>query len=159
MAGFSKIFRSGDLAPMEKGRMGTWNSWAAWTFPSAWLRGFRIELGEIEAVLSSQAGVEEAAVALREGPQGKHLVAYVAARNSGVTEEALRSGAAAKLPDFMLPSFFVIVGRLPLNINGKVDRQALAGLQGGPVAMPGISMGDDSEAKLQGNFLPKLFGD
>jgi acyl carrier protein len=91
------------------------------------VRGYRIELGEIEAVLGQYWAVREAVVIVREDEEGeKRLVAYV------VTEEGvepgsheLRSYLKEKLPEYMIPSLFVLLDELPLTANGKVDRRAL----------------------------------
>jgi len=91
------------------------------------LRGFRIELAEIETVLNGSPGVREAAVVLREGTASdKQLVAYVvpaAGRAPGPSD--LRSILSKRLPDYMIPSFFVLLERLPLTAVGKIDRGAL----------------------------------
>jgi amino acid adenylation domain-containing protein len=90
------------------------------------LRGFRVELGEIEGQLLAQPGVREAAVVAQENRNGTRLIAYVASHH-GVTLNAsmLKTALAAVLPDYMLPGSFVLLDRLPLNPNGKVDRPAL----------------------------------
>ena len=91
------------------------------------IRGFRVELGEIEAVLGELAQVREAVVVLCEdAPGDQRLVAYVVLRDRQVaTPDELRSALKQRLPDYMLPSAFVIMERLPLTHNGKVDRGAL----------------------------------
>ncbi|HEV7672584.1 MAG TPA: non-ribosomal peptide synthase/polyketide synthase [Thermoanaerobaculia bacterium] len=91
------------------------------------LRGFRIELGEIESVLRSLPGVEDAVVLLRTGERGNaRLVAYVVGtRGEAPTAEALRRTVAERLPDYMVPSAFVLLASLPLSANGKLDRAAL----------------------------------
>ncbi|MBV8891404.1 MAG: AMP-binding protein, partial [Acidobacteria bacterium] len=91
------------------------------------LRGFRIELGEIESLLEQQANVELAVVSLREEvAYDRRLVAYVVPRpGAAVRKSDLRNGLKRSLPDYMLPSVFVIVDKLPLSANGKVDRNAL----------------------------------
>jgi hypothetical protein len=90
------------------------------------VRGYRIELGEIEGALGEQAGVVKSAVVLREDEGGeKRLVGYVEAVAGGVTAEQLREGLRQRLPDYMIPSAFVLLDALPLTPNGKIDRHAL----------------------------------
>ncbi|WP_225912764.1 non-ribosomal peptide synthetase/type I polyketide synthase [Nostoc flagelliforme] len=91
------------------------------------IRGFRIELGEIEAVLTKHPKVQEAVVIAREDTPGdKRLVAYVVSNQEQVpiTSE-LRGFLKEKLPDYMVPSVFVMQSVLPLTPNGKLDRKAL----------------------------------
>jgi amino acid adenylation domain-containing protein len=91
------------------------------------VRGYRIELGEVEAALREQAGVGEAIVAAREDPLGdKRLVAYLVAKASPAPSASeLRRALKAKLPDYMVPTDFVLLEQLPLLPNGKLDRRAL----------------------------------
>ncbi|MEP6515210.1 non-ribosomal peptide synthetase [Microcoleus vaginatus] len=96
------------------------------------IRGFRIELGEIEAALSQHSSVSTAAVLLQENaPGSQRLVAYLVP-NSGFTDQhpelisELRSFLKHKLPDYMVPSAFVLLDALPLTPNGKIDRLALS---------------------------------
>ncbi|NJO16203.1 MAG: non-ribosomal peptide synthase/polyketide synthase [Thioploca sp.] len=90
------------------------------------LRGFRIELGEIETVLNQHPTVKEAVVTLSEVDENKRLVAYLTpavAINDLVTK--LREWLRVRLPDYMLPSQFMVLEQLPLTPNGKIDRNAL----------------------------------
>ena len=91
------------------------------------IRGFRVELGEIEVVLGRHPTVGETVVLAREdNPGDKRLVAYIIpkGRHSPTTGE-LRGFLKEKLPDYMLPSYFVILDRLPVTPNGKVARRSL----------------------------------
>src|SRR5271166_5701307 len=88
------------------------------------IRGFRIEPGEIEAVLLAHPAVTHAAVLARETSGAKQLVAYIVA-STGAHPREIRSWAEAKLPDYMVPAHFILLDRLPLTTNGKLDREAL----------------------------------
>lgn len=93
------------------------------------LRGFRIELSEIESHLARYPGVEEAAVALRDDAAlGPSLVACWVG-DADIEASALRAYLAAAVPDYMVPAFFMRLEQLPLNANGKLDRNALPALQ------------------------------
>ncbi len=90
------------------------------------IRGFRIELGEVEAVLDQHPAVREAVVLAREdSPGNKRLVAYLCPRDAAPMESDLRAFIKARLPDYMVPSAFVILEALPLTASGKIDRRAL----------------------------------
>lgn len=90
------------------------------------VRGHRVELEEVELALAAVAGVREAAVAGREGPQGLRLVAYVVRGADGLPGiGALRRALAERLPDYMIPSSFVFLSELPRTSSFKVDRRLL----------------------------------
>ncbi|MFM6024604.1 MAG: amino acid adenylation domain-containing protein [Dolichospermum sp.] len=93
------------------------------------IRGFRVELGEIEAVLAQHSLVKSSAVIVREiQPRNKQLVAYVVTEDHSNIQQDLRSFLQQKLPDYMLPAFFVRLAELPLTPTGKINRRALSAL-------------------------------
>ncbi|MTJ09880.1 non-ribosomal peptide synthetase [Anabaena sp. UHCC 0204] len=91
------------------------------------IRGFRIELAEIEALLTQYSQVREAVVIARENEnKDKQLIAYLVAKNSETIDlHQLNKFLQDNLPNYMLPSHFVILEALPLTPNGKVNRQEL----------------------------------
>jgi len=96
------------------------------------IRGFRIELGEIEAAVVQHPLIREAVViASEDQPGNKRLVAYCVPQNGHhLSLDSLRDHLQKELPDYMIPSEFVMLETLPLSANGKVDRRALASLNG-----------------------------
>ncbi|MBJ9978441.1 amino acid adenylation domain-containing protein [Pseudomonas sp. S75] len=93
------------------------------------IRGFRIELGEIEARLQANAGVREVLVLDIDGAGGKQLVAYLipqeAEANHVELRDILKQHLKSQLPDYMVPTHFVLLDHWPLTANGKLDRKAL----------------------------------
>lgn len=91
------------------------------------LRGFRIELGEIESALVQHTAVQEAVVIMHEDQtnQHKYLVAYLIPLDTPPTIRVLQHFLKDKLPDYMVPSSFIFLDKLPLTTNGKIDRRAL----------------------------------
>jgi amino acid adenylation domain-containing protein len=106
------------------------------------IRGFRIELGEIETTLEQQPGVEQAVVVAREDSQADMILAafFVAKAGSSVNADLLRGALEAALPSYMVPAHFVLLERLPLTANGKIDRNALP-----PISLPSNSSTDAGE--------------
>jgi amino acid adenylation domain-containing protein len=91
------------------------------------VRGFRVELAEVEAVLARHSGVSAAVVEPRKDTTGnQRLVAYIVPQTHAAHEVTeLRRWLQAELPEYMVPSAFVILEALPLTPNGKIDRTAL----------------------------------
>ncbi|WP_434034548.1 non-ribosomal peptide synthetase [Cupriavidus sp. a3] len=89
------------------------------------VRGFRVEPGEVEAVLAACPGVRHAVCVARPGPDGMaRLCAYYVA-GAHATDDAILARLREQLPGYMVPSSLTRLDALPLNANGKVDRQAL----------------------------------
>nr|WP_280479409.1 amino acid adenylation domain-containing protein [Nocardia asiatica] len=91
------------------------------------LRGFRVELGEIEvALLEASAAVREVAVMVRADlVEEARIVAYVVSAEESIDAAALRRAVGYRLPEHMVPAAIVPVPRIPLTVNGKLDRAAL----------------------------------
>jgi amino acid adenylation domain-containing protein len=120
----SRLFRSGDLVRLVHGDefefLGRLDHQVK-------LRGYRIELGEIEAALRSFPGIQNAVAALSGNETGEpHMVAYFTADHEPPDLEGLRHHLARLLPDYMVPSRFLLMDAIPLTRSGKIDRQALS---------------------------------
>lgn len=91
------------------------------------IRGYRIELGEIELVLERHIAVQETVVVAHQSFSGnKQLVAYVVPKQQHpLTPNELRGFLAKQLPQYMIPTAFFILDKMPLTPNGKINRQAL----------------------------------
>jgi amino acid adenylation domain-containing protein/non-ribosomal peptide synthase protein (TIGR01720 family) len=121
----ARLYRTGDLAHYLSGGE---IEFAGRVDDQIKLRGFRIELGEIEVVLRQHPTVADAAVNVLEDAHGhKRLIAYTAtkAQHTPLTPGEWRTYIEELLPEYMIPSAFVILDTLPLTPNGKIDRRAL----------------------------------
>ncbi len=121
-----RLYRTGDLARrLPDGRL----EFLGRLDHQVKIRGYRIELGEIEAALAEHPAVRYAVVVDRPGPAGeRRLVAYAETAegvDGTLALDQVRAFLRDRLPDYMLPTGFVTMDRLPLNPSGKVDRRAL----------------------------------
>ena len=90
------------------------------------VNGWRVEPAEVESVLAAHPGVAACRVVAREAAGGRRLAAYVVPRPDGAPDaEALRAHLRRHLPEAFVPADFVLLPRLPLTLNGKVDLRAL----------------------------------
>jgi amino acid adenylation domain-containing protein len=147
-----RLYRTGDLARyLPDGNI----EFLGRTDDQVKIRGFRIELGEIEAALNTHGHVVQAVVVARENEPGdKKLITYVVPQEdilstlreetglisatgvsfsvlqgdmiTGLTED-LRDHLVHSLPDYMIPSFFIFLDKIPLTPNGKIDRKSSSG--------------------------------
>jgi acyl carrier protein len=119
----ARLYRSGDLARV---RPGGDLEYLGRRDHQVKVRGFRIELGEIEAALARHPAVRDAIVLARTDGGEAQLVAYVVAPSEeALPARDLRQFLMAALPDYMIPSSFMVLDVLPLTAHGKVDRSAL----------------------------------
>ena len=129
----ARLYKTGDLA---RYRPDGAIEWLGRIDSQVKIRGFRIELGEIETVLRQMPEIQEAFVVAREDVSGdKRLVAYVVSdeySNNPLLSKSLRQSVprlrsylSEKLPEYMIPSRFMLLDALPLTPNGKIDRQRL----------------------------------
>ena len=114
------------------------------------IRGFRIELGEVESVLAQHPEVGECTVLVKEtGDANRRLIAYVAADEKRVDGPELRAFMQERLPEYMVPSGYLLMAQLPVSGAGKINRQALLAM---PVEQDGgreyIPPRDEMEQKV-----------
>jgi amino acid adenylation domain-containing protein len=93
------------------------------------VRGHRIELGEIESIINGMPGVKQSVVVVREDTPGdKRITAYLepsAEKGNMLSVSEIREYVRKSLPEYMAPSFYMIMESLPLTPNGKIDRRML----------------------------------
>ncbi len=140
----ARLYRSGDLA---RARPDGGLEYVGRADHQVKIRGFRVELGEIEATLARDPAIREAVVLAREDEPGDaRLVAYLVVRDPrGHSASDLRRHLKQTLPDYMVPSAFVLLDALPLTANGKVDQRALPAPGGARPELDGDYVGPRSE--------------
>lgn len=145
----SKLYRTGDLARFKPN--GDVEFLGRLDFQVK-IRGFRIELGEIEKVLEMMDTIQSALVIGKEfGAGDMRLIAYfIPSSESTVEVKQIKNYLAQKLPDYMIPSFFVSMVKFPLTPNGKIDRKNLPAPDDLAIATLNehVPPSDDTESKL-----------
>ncbi|WP_283181065.1 non-ribosomal peptide synthetase [Pseudomonas svalbardensis] len=142
----ARLYRSGDLARYNaEGNL----EYVGRIDHQVKIRGFRIEMGEIEACLQAREDVREAAVIAQDGTQ---LVAYVVANGAVVSEteylEGLKVVLRQSLPEYMVPNHLILLAKLPLNNNGKLDRKALPRAEAGDAQRDFVAPTEGLETQL-----------
>ena len=140
-----RIYRTGDLAK--------WNAEGEVVFlgridGQVKIRGYRIEPEEIEGRLMNYGPVTAAAVVAMEKENDKYLTAYYTADHD-IDGREWRDYLAPRLPEYMIPAFFVRLSALPLTINGKLDRKALPAPEYGGRGEPVAATGSTEEKLLE----------
>ncbi|MCF2220323.1 amino acid adenylation domain-containing protein [Chryseobacterium sp. PS-8] len=121
----SLLYKTGDLAKwLEDGSI----EYLGRIDNQVKIRGNRIELGEIEFVIQSFPTITTVVVLPKDYASGVQLVGYLVI-DEGFSEETLRNFLASQLPDYMIPSYFIIVDQIPVTTNGKVNREALLSIE------------------------------
>ena len=122
----ARLYRTGDLGKyLDEGKI----EYLGRKDYQVKIRGYRIELGEIEAALEQHDSIREAVVVASGEAGEQRLVAYVVNADGSIDRQSceteLRRSLHERLPAYMVPSVFILLDRLPLTANGKVDRRAL----------------------------------
>jgi amino acid adenylation domain-containing protein len=141
-----RLYRSGDLGRMQAGGE---MEYLGRTDDQVKIRGFRIELGEIEAVLGHHPMVKDSTVVLQESGEEKRLLGYVVLREQNgngrelkrTANEEIQTYLKRELPEYMLPKDIIVLDRMQLTPNGKVDRKALP--------LRATEVGDEDEEYLE----------
>jgi amino acid adenylation domain-containing protein len=122
--GYTKLYKTGDYVKLlPDGNL----EYIGRNDSQVKIRGHRIELEEVENVLNSFPSVKQSVVLLKERGSNKYLIGYYVSELKE-TEKTIRDYLGKFLPRYMIPSVFVHIEKLPLTINGKVDRKSLLDL-------------------------------
>ena len=112
---FGRMYKTGDIAKYQSdGNI----EYLGRVDEQIKIRGFRVELGEIETLIGSYKDIKESVVIAKD----EHLIAYIVGE---IDIDALKSYLKERLPNYMIPSYFVQINALPLTTNGKIDKKSL----------------------------------
>ncbi|MGA4847503.1 condensation domain-containing protein [Streptomyces sp. G5(2025)] len=152
----ARMYRTGDVARWNrKGQL----EFVGRVDDQAKIRGIRVEPSEAGAVLAEHPGVREVVVLAREDASGdKYLAAYVVLVANGpeVSAQVLREFISERVPEYLVPSAFVVLDEFPLTANGKVDRRALPEPHAEPGGGPAAEPADEREKALAELFAEVL---
>jgi acyl carrier protein len=123
--GYTRLYKTGDICKwLENAEI----EYVGRSDFQVKIRGFRIELGEIESTIALLDDIEQVCVLAKQNISSseKYLAAYIVFKKDRIlSDEAISSFIAQKLPHYMIPSIYISLQNFPLTINGKLDRQAL----------------------------------
>lgn len=150
-----RVFRTGDMARTADGRIDLLGRMD----DQIKIAGYRVELGEVEARLQELPGIVGAvASGRREAGGHQRLIAHLSCEGELPTTGAIRASLAGRLPEYMIPSAYLLVDDIPLTHNGKVDRRALLDIVGVPLpqAEDHVAARNETEAYLCGLWADTL---
>jgi amino acid adenylation domain-containing protein len=142
----ARIYRTGDLARwLPDGNL----QYLGRKDDQVKIRGYRVELGEIEhALLQSRLVRQGIVLAMPDDGGGRKLIGYVTPAE-GFSREEIHACLSRQLPEFMVPSLWVVLDKLPLSANGKIDKKALPAPDSGFFEPAGfVAPGDETEIDL-----------
>lgn len=149
LAGIKRIYKTGDIGRfLENGNIVL----SGRSDDQIKLRGFRIELTEIENCLKNYDTINSVAVVVVGEGNAKEIAAYFTAKEK-VESEYLRQFLSTLLPEYMIPSYFIQLGNLPVTSNGKVDRKSLPA----PVKETGLEANTEASADFLEEKLCKIW--
>ncbi|KAA8718660.1 non-ribosomal peptide synthetase [Pseudomonas cannabina] len=140
-----RLYRTGDLARYKAAGV---IEYAGRIDHQVKIRGFRIELGEIEARLQAHPAVREVVVLAIEGQLAAYLLPAQPDQDQQALRETLKAELRAHLPDYMVPTHFIVLDKLPLTANGKLDRKALPAPDAGQLQAAYVAPQGELEEQL-----------
>ncbi len=120
--GFDKLLHTGDIVRKDENGNIVFLNRKDWMVK---INGQRVEPGEIEAIIKNTEGIADAAIKDHKNQYGQVYLAAYYVEKQPTDAEDIRKAIAEKLPPYMIPAFFIRLDKLPINANGKLDRNAL----------------------------------